>query len=36
MGRYFNANWDFGEVEERFRGRIVEDGGLVSRLAVLL
>ncbi|KZS87426.1 NAD-P-binding protein, partial [Sistotremastrum niveocremeum HHB9708] len=35
-GRYFNANWDFGEVEERFRGRIVEDGGLVSRLAVLL
>lgn len=34
--RFYDATWDFEEVEEKWKERIVEDGGLVSRLSIPL
>ncbi|KZS87428.1 hypothetical protein SISNIDRAFT_433678, partial [Sistotremastrum niveocremeum HHB9708] len=33
-GWFYDATWDFDEVEEKWKERIVEDGGLVSRLSI--
>ncbi|KAI0265875.1 NAD-P-binding protein [Gloeopeniophorella convolvens] len=33
-GRYVSANWDLGEVEKGWKARIMEKGGLVSKLYI--
>ncbi|KAJ7624831.1 NAD-P-binding protein [Roridomyces roridus] len=34
IGRYVSANWDLGEIEREWKSKIVEKGGLVSKLYI--
>ncbi|KAJ7158000.1 NAD-P-binding protein [Mycena crocata] len=33
-GRYVSANWDLGEIEEKWKAKILEKGGLVNKLYI--
>ena len=32
--RFVSSNWDLDEAEAKYKDKVVENGGLVSRLAV--
>ncbi|KAJ7657622.1 NAD-P-binding protein [Mycena polygramma] len=34
VGRYVSANWDLGEIEEKWKAKVVDHGGLVSKLFI--